>query len=318
MIEILLKNSQIIKVNNTDEISNNLDFHVIQFIDYTPQEIKWVEEKFGADLSIMKNFEDIEISSHLLAGKDQVAFHISLPYYKEEKVLVEAPIFFIITSKGLFFFSNSEVDVFINKNYSSKYSQMQKFSETKDVLKFHMEFISDYFADITESETKKVKALSSTILLDKKFSNDVMDLITRCNFNNLLIKESLIETTRVFNLYKKSTWEQKIDIKDTIETELNDLSVVSDYIQFNFDRLDDLKENVSNKIDLEQNYIFKMLTVVTVCISLPTLIAGVYGMNFEHMPELKSSFGYPIILVVMILSAILPFIYFKKKKWLKH
>lgn len=318
MIEILLKNSKIIKVENTNEISNNLDFHVIQFIDYTTQEIKWVEEKFSADLSIMKNFEDIEISSHLLAGKDQVAFHISLPYYNEEKVLAEAPIFFIITSKGLFFFSNSEVDVFINKNYSGKYSQMQKFSETKDVLKFHIEFISDYFADITESETKKVKVLSSTILLDKKFSNDVMDLITRCNFNNLLIKESLIETTRVFNLYKKSTWEQKIDIKDTIETELNDLSVVSDYIQFNFDRLDDLKENVSNKIDLEQNYIFKMLTVVTVCISLPTLVAGVYGMNFEHMPELKSSFGYPIIIVVMILSAILPFIYFKKKKWLKR
>ena len=319
MIEIFLKNKGIVKVKSTKEISNeNLDFHVMQFIDYTSQEISWVEEKFGTDLSIMKNFEDIEISSHLLVGKDQVAFHISLPYYNGEKTLVEAPIFFVITSKGLFFFSNSEVDFFINKNYSGKVFQVQKLSEMSDFLKFHIEFISDYYADITESETKKVKALSSTILLEKKFSNDVMDLITRLNFNNLLIKESLIETTRVFNLYKKSSWEQKIDINDTIETELSDLSVVSDYIQFNFERLDDLKENVSNKIDLEQNYIFKMLTVVTVCISLPTLIAGVYGMNFEHMPELKASFGYPVVIVVMILSAILPFIYFKKKNWLKR
>jgi len=91
---------------------------------------------------------------------------------------------------------------------------------------------------------------------------------------------------------------------------------VSDYIQFNFDRLDDLKENVSNKIDLEQNYIFKMLTVVTVCISLPTFIAGVYGMNFVNMPELTTTFGYPITIIAMIFSAILPYLYFKRKKWL--
>jgi magnesium transporter len=117
-------------------------------------------------------------------------------------------------------------------------------------------------------------------------------------------------------LYKKSSWEQKIDIKETIETELNGLFVVSDYIQFNFDRLDDLKENLSNKIDLEQNYIFKVLTVVTVCISLPTLIAGVYGMNFENMPELKTVYGYPLAIVGMIISGILPFVYFRRKKWL--
>jgi magnesium transporter len=189
-------------------------------------------------------------------------------------------------------------------------------SDAKSIFKFQIEFISDYFADITESETKKVKALASTILLEKNVSQEAMDLITRYNFNNILLKESLIETTRVFNLYKKSSWEQKFDIKETIESELNDLSVVSDYIQFNFDRLDDLKENISNKIDLEQNHIFKMLTVVTVCVSLPTFIAGLYGMNFENMPELKATFGYPIAITAMLFSAILPYIYFKKKKWL--
>jgi magnesium transporter len=94
-----------------------------------------------------------------------------------------------------------------------------------------------------------------------------MDLITTYNFNNILLKESLIETTRVFNLYKKSSWKQKIGVRETIEAELNNLSVVSDYIQFNFDRLDDLKENISNKIDLEQNHIFKTLTVYSLYFS---------------------------------------------------
>ena len=61
-----------------------------------------------------------------------------------------------------------------------------------------------------------------------------------------------------------------------------------------------------------------MLTVVTVCISLPTMIAGIYGMNFENMPELKLSFGYFAVLVVMFFSAVLPYLYFKYKSGFEH
>lgn len=317
MIEVFLKSKETIKVKDPKELSElDLDFHIMQFIDYSADEVNWAKEQFDLDCSIMDHYEDIEISSHFLASEDQVSFHIGIPYYETDRKLVDAPIFFIITSKGLFFFSNSAVDAFFNRTYSHKISQINKITDLRSVFEFQIQFISDYFADITESETKRVKSLATSILINKEFSIEVMDDITRYNFNNLLIKESLIETTRVFNLFKKSIWQQKIDMKETIETELNDLSVVSDYIQFNFDRLEDLKENVSNKIDLEQNYIFKMLTVVTVCISLPTLIAGVYGMNFEHIPELDSKFGYPVVIIAMVISAILPFVYFKKKRWL--
>lgn len=317
MVEVLLKSSEIIKGRSIDDISNQLtDFNVMQLIDYSPKEILWLEEKYGIDFSIMKHYEDIEISSHFLIGDNQVSFHISIPYYNTERNLEEEPVFFIISAKGLFFFSSSRIDSVFHKNYSYRISQLRKTRSKDTVFKYYVEFIADHYADITEYETKKVKTLASMVLLKKEFSNQVMDLITRYNFNNLLIKESLIETTRVFNLYKKSSWGQPAEIKETITDELNDLSVVSDYVQFNFDRLEDLKENVSNKIDLEQNYIFKMLTVVTVCISLPTLIAGIYGMNFKNMPELSTSYGYPLAMLAMILSGILPFMYFKRKKWL--
>ena len=317
MIEILLKNEEIIKVKNTDEISEqDLDFYVMQFIDYSDKETDWAKTRFGLDLSIIEHYEDIEISSHFAASENQVSFHFSIPYYDKEKNITETPVFFIVSASNLFFFSNSDIDNFINKTYAYKFSKLHPFKDLRQIFKFQIEFISDYYADMTESEAKKIKTLTNTILLKKEFSNEVMDIITRYRFNNLLLKESLIETTRVFHLYKKSSWEQKIDIRQTIESELTDLAVISDYIQFNFDRLADLKENVSNKIDLEQNYIFKMLTVVTVCISLPTLIAGVYGMNFEKMPELKTQYGYPIVVIAMLISAVLPFMYFKRKKWI--
>lgn len=317
MIDIFLKNAELIRIADVHDLpEHSLDFFVMQFIDYTEQEVSWASEKFRIDLSIIKHYEDIEISSHFSASEKQISFHLSMPYYDTTKNIVESPVFFVISSAGLFFFSNGDVDDYINRTYNHKFSQVQKFSDINQFLKFQIEFISDYYADITESETKKIKALANTILLKKEFSNEVMDVITRYNFNNLLIKESLIEATRVFNLCRKSAWQQKINIEHVIESELNDLSVISDYIQFNFERLDDLKENVSNKIELEQNFIFKRLTIVTVCISLPTLIAGIYGMNFEQLPGVKSDLGYYLVLLAMILSFIVPIIYFKRKKWL--
>lgn len=317
MIEILLKNKKSLKAQTVSELSvSDLDFHVMHFLDYSNSDLKWLEQNYRLDFSIMKHYEDIEISSHFLENENQAAFHFSIPYYNKEKKMIEEPLFIVICQTGLFLFTSSNLDTYINEIYPGKINSLRRIANLNDIFKFQFEFVSDYFADITENLSRKIKILANNILIQKEFSSNVMDIITQNNFNNLLIKESLIETTRVLRLYLKSDWEQKAELKESVRAELNDLTVISDYIQFNFDRLDDLKENVSNKIDLEQNHIFKMLTVVTVCISLPTFIAGVYGMNFEKMPELKLTYGYPIVLIAMVCSAILPFIYFRRKKWL--
>ncbi len=318
MIEILQKNKELLKVKSTSKISNeNLDFHLMQFIDYSESELDWLRERYNLDFTIMKHYQDIEISSHFLEDDNQASFHFSIPYFNKDKRMVEEPVFIIATDIGLFLFLSRELEDFFTDIYSNKIKSVKKLTDTEDIFMFLFEFISDYFADITENSTKRIKILANKILIDKEFSNEELDVITRHNFSNLLIKEALLETTRIFTLYIKSHWEKKTGIKKRIQIELSDLSAISDYIQFNFDRLDDLKENVSSKIDLEQNHIFKMLTVVTVCISLPTFIAGLYGMNFDDMPELKAPHGYPIVIILMLLSALLPFIYFKRKKWLK-
>ena len=314
MIEIIQGNHEIKKFENVQDIKN-LEFNLVQFIDYKESEINWLQKNYALDFSIMQNYEDIEISSHYLEDSNQSAFHFSIPFYRNEN-LIEEPIFLIMATDRIFLFSGSGPDVFFNKTYGNKFLKMRELSSVNLILQFIIEFITDYYADITENLTKRIKLLANRVLVEKEFSNKDMDLITRYNFNNLLIKESLIETTRVLKLYRKSNWEQGIKLKESIETELNDLVTVSDYIQFNFDRLDDLRENITNKIELEQNNIFKILTVITVCVSLPTLIAGIYGMNFTYMPELESVYGYPIVLLLMVLSVAIPLFLFKRKKWL--
>jgi magnesium transporter len=69
-------------------------------------------------------------------------------------------------------------------------------------------------------------------------------------------------------------------------------------------------------INLEQNQIIKIFTVAAVAFLPPTLVASIYGMNFDVMPELKWGFGYPLAIAIMVASAIVPFAYFKQRGWL--
>lgn len=316
MIEILNKNNEIKAFHSVKEVfEKEKNFFLMQITAHTSQEVQELEAFYGLDLGIIRQFEDIEISSHFLASPTQVSFHISLPFYNENKDLEERPLFFVLTPEHFFLFLAADIEAYINKYYPNKVSQLKKVQNIKEIFDLQIEFISDYYADITESEIKKVKSLAMEVLPKEKFSNRTLNLIAKHSFSSLLIKEMLLETTRVFLLYKKNATLTHIDIQQEIDRELSDLSVVSDYIQFNTERLATLKDNVARKIDVEQNYIFKMLTIITLCVSVPTMIAGIYGMNFEHMPELSAPWGYPIVLAVMLISAIFPLLFFKIKKW---
>jgi magnesium transporter len=69
-------------------------------------------------------------------------------------------------------------------------------------------------------------------------------------------------------------------------------------------------------VQIEQNAIIKIFSVAAVVFLPPTLVASIYGMNFEYMPELSWLLGYPMALGLMVLSAILPYLYFKRRGWL--
>jgi magnesium transporter len=69
-------------------------------------------------------------------------------------------------------------------------------------------------------------------------------------------------------------------------------------------------------ININQNKIIKIFSVASVALLPPTLIASIYGMNFQYMPELSSKWGYPLALGLMVLSVVTPFLYFRRKGWL--
>jgi magnesium transporter len=95
-----------------------------------------------------------------------------------------------------------------------------------------------------------------------------------------------------------------------------DIISLTDHASFLSGKIAFLLDAVLGMISIEQNGIIKIFSVAAVVFLPPTLVASIYGMNFNIMPELKWEYGYPLAVGLMVLSAILPYIYFKRKGWL--
>jgi magnesium transporter len=316
MIEIYYKNNEIRKYKSIDEIEylpGNI--FSIRFIDFLNSDLELISEKFDLDLTSFSKKEDIEISSHYIESPDQLSLNFTIPSYSSSNFFEEKDIYILIKNEIVFTFLSPDIEESLNQLTQSIYNfENTKIETYHQIFLFQIGVISDYYADIVELISKKIRELFQNILKTKQFKEKDLDYIAELRFNNLLIRESLSEFQRILLLLKKS-FKKKDNTFIKISEELDDLTVIADYLQYNFNRLDDLNGNINSKIELEQNKIFKILTIITVCISLPTLIAGVYGMNFKHMPELEWGFGYPFTVLVLILSFIIPLIYFKRKKW---
>jgi magnesium transporter len=101
-----------------------------------------------------------------------------------------------------------------------------------------------------------------------------------------------------------------------VESLIADTNALNDHSNFLGDNLTFLLDASLGLISLEQNNVMKLFSVFAVVFMPPTLIAGVYGMNFEHMPELKWVYGYPIALGLILASAIIPYLIARRRGWL--
>lgn len=97
---------------------------------------------------------------------------------------------------------------------------------------------------------------------------------------------------------------------------LKDIGSLINHADFSFERLEFLQDTFMGLINIEQNKIIKMFTILSVIFMPPTLIASVYGMNFGRMPELEWEFGYPFSIGLMVVSVVMTLVFFKRKKWL--
>jgi magnesium transporter len=98
---------------------------------------------------------------------------------------------------------------------------------------------------------------------------------------------------------------------------LRDIDSLENHTAFLFDKINFLMDATVGFINLNQSKIIKIFSVVSVALMPPTLLASIWGMNYKHMPELDTSWGYPMAICAMLVSAIIPLGYFHSKGWMK-
>jgi magnesium transporter len=130
------------------------------------------------------------------------------------------------------------------------------------------------------------------------------------------IRESLVSINRMiifFSQIEEAKLVSKKDLRVRFRNLAREIHSITEYANFLAQRNSFLLDATLGMINVEQNKVIKLFALATVVFLPPTLIATMYGMNFDYMPEIKWLYGYPFTLFSMVLSAVLPWIYFKKK-----
>ncbi|MDZ4288949.1 MAG: CorA family divalent cation transporter, partial [Prosthecobacter sp.] len=116
-------------------------------------------------------------------------------------------------------------------------------------------------------------------------------------------------------LNNAATW-MRSDLAAQFRSVMRDVKSLDDYTNQQSQEMTFLLESTLGLINIQQNQIIKIFTIASVLFMPPTLIASVYGMNFEHMPELRQPWAYPAVIALLIISALLPIWFFKRKNLL--
>jgi magnesium transporter len=188
-----------------------------------------------------------------------------------------------------------------------------------------IETIVDRMADFIERIQGEVDTLSHSIFEMKggtatrqRRFDVVLKSIGREGEQTSRARESAHSLGRLLTFLTQVANERKEDklLKARIRTAARDVVSLADHVNYLSNKIVFLLDATLGMINIEQNNIIKIFSIAAVVFLPPTLVASAYGMNFEFMPELKWAFGYPLAIFLMVVSAVVPYLFFKWKGWL--
>ena len=132
------------------------------------------------------------------------------------------------------------------------------------------------------------------------------------------VRESLVSVERMLLFISGDGHEAQnvSELQRQARTTLRDQQSLEEHASFISGKIQFLLDAILGLVNLEQNNIIRLLAVISFVLMPPTLIASTYGMNFKNMPELDFPYGYPIALLAMLGSAVLPYLFFRLRGWL--
>jgi magnesium transporter len=300
----------------------------------TAEEEAAVEAALGIDIPTREELAEIEASSRLYQEDGAAFLTANLIRRGENDQAESSPVTFIILNNVLITIRYHHPQAF--PAYVKRAMKPQTTAMTAwGVLISLLEAVVDRAADHLEragqivDETSKKTFGTKRALIGKQKSNarravNLPELIENIGEEGDFVskmRDSLVSIGRLV-AFMQAIIDQTRDSKAMKENRgrikilQRDIISLTDHASFLNGKISFLLDAVLGLISIEQNGIIKIFSVAAVVFLPPTLVASIYGMNFRLMPELEWTYGYPFAILMMIFSAILPFLYFKQKGWL--
>jgi magnesium transporter len=286
-------------------------------------EDKMVERALGVAVPTREEMQEIEPTSRLYLENGARYMTATLMCRSESDNPTTTAVTFILADRRLITVRYDEPRPFTI--VANKLARSAPASITgEQVLLELLDAIIDRSADILERISAEVDRASERIFAQQgsaersRAYNEILKSIGRHGDLTSKARECLVSIGRLL-LYLAAEADSMRWAKEhrgTLKGMQRDVQSLSDHATYLSNKITFLLDAMVGVVTIEQNNIIKIFSVVAVVFMPPTLIASLYGMNFKHMPELDWTYGYPLAIILMIIAAIVPYLFFKLKKWL--
>jgi magnesium transporter len=292
----------------------------------TLEEKRWINQHFGLLIPEDAMDEDIEESARFYE-EDNGELHIRSDFLiADEDEPRTVRVAFILNqqnealkSRGVLFSIHDE-DVPVFRLLRMRARRAPGLIENdKDVLLKLFDADAEYSADTLEGiydELEKAGKLVLSADVTDALAGEVLGAIARQEDLNGRIRRNVMDTRRAVSFMMRAKMLNAEQFEEARQI-LRDIESLDSHTAILFDKINFLMDATVGFININQNKIIKIFSVASVALLPPTLIASIYGMNFQFMPELAHEWGYPYALVLMLASAIVPMWYFRKRGWLQ-
>jgi magnesium transporter len=287
----------------------------IDLINPTEEEREWVRTAYQQELPSIDDLYEIEATSRFYENDD--GLHISsyfLNYADQSSTNISAA--FVFNGDRLFTLREEELAAFRLFRLRAR-KGLVNVNNPKSILIGLFETKVENLADMIERIAADLEITSAQVLGNAE-TDDMESLLTEIGQQEDIIGKvriSMVDLQRMLYLLLRSGM-LNAELSERLRDIIRDSESLIAHTSFLFDKIKFLLDTTLGFINVNQNKIIKIFSVASVVFLPPTMIASVYGMNFRIMPELDWAVGYPFAIGLMVLSAVAPFLYFKRRNWL--
>jgi magnesium transporter len=283
----------------------------------------WIQQHFGLGIPSDAVDDDLEESARFYE-EDNGELHIRSDFLidagdgPDAEPARNVRVAFILHKNVLFSIHSEDLPVFRLLRLRARRIPAL-IEDAKDVLLKLYDADAEYSADALEGIYDNLEKVSARVLtqdVNDQAAGAALSAIAREEDLNGRIRRNVMDTRRALSFMMRSRMLGAEQFEEARQI-LRDIDSLDSHTAFLFDKINFLMDATVGFVNINQNKIIKIFSVASVALLPPTLIASLYGMNFRFMPELEWSYGYPFAIGLMVASVAAPFIYFRRKGWLR-